>query len=102
MAVLVAYPHIVKPENGLAHLKRIQRVCVSMIVKDYLFYGWSVEEKCRQHPYLKPSEAFAAMGYYFDHRQEIDEELRHEIEEIEQATFRDAPLVARMRASGKL
>lgn len=52
---------------------------------DYLAYGWSVEEICRQHLYLKPAEAHAAMGYYFDHQEEIDQEITQEWEQVQAA-----------------
>lgn len=51
---------------------------------DYLAYGWSVEEMCRQHPYLMQSEAHAAMGYYFDFQAEIEHEIRAEWEQVQQ------------------
>ena len=43
---------------------------------DHLVLGWSVEEMCRQHPYLMPAEAHAAMAYYWDHKERIDDEIR--------------------------
>jgi hypothetical protein len=43
---------------------------------DYLAHGWSAEEMCRQHPYLTPAEAHAAMAYYYDHAEEIDQEIK--------------------------
>lgn len=72
------YLHIEKPNDRPARLQRIPRIRVAQIVMDYLAYGWSVEEICRQHPYLTPAEAHAAMGYYFDHQEEIDQEIAQE------------------------
>lgn len=62
------------------------RVRVAQIVIGYLAYGWLVEEMCRQHPYLKPSEAHAAMAYYFDHQDEIDIKIRREWEQAQQVS----------------
>jgi hypothetical protein len=50
---------------------------------DYLEHGWSVDEMCRQHPYLSFSEAHSAMAYSFDHQEEIDREIGEEIEQFE-------------------
>jgi hypothetical protein len=71
---------------------------------DYLAYGWSVEEICRQHLYLKPAEAHAAMGYYFDHQEEIDWEITHEWEQVQTSITRVArsPFYTRMKAKGLL
>lgn len=73
-----------------------------MIVKDYLFYGWSIDEMCRQHPYLRPAEAHSAMAYYFDHEDEIDAEILADAELVKQVEFKDSPFARRMRAAGKL
>jgi hypothetical protein len=68
----LSYPHIEKIEHQSARLQRLPRIRIAQIVMDYIAYGWSVEEICRQHLYLTLAEAHAAMGYYFDHQEEID------------------------------
>ena len=84
MTSQLTYPHLEKASpSAPVCLARIKRVRVAQIVMDYLAYGWSVEEMCRQHPYLKPSELHAAMAYYFDHQEEIEREIRVEWEQAE-------------------
>ena len=102
MALELSYPHIEKLPNQSAHLGRVPRVRVAQIVVDYLAYGWSADEMCRQHPYLKPAEAYAAMAYYFDHQDEIDSEIRAELDDLArtQNTTKDSPLRLRLRAQG--
>ncbi|MBE7385578.1 MAG: DUF433 domain-containing protein [Leptolyngbya sp. SIO1E4] len=102
MTSQIVYPHIAKSQEQPAHLQRLPRIRVAQIVMDYLAYGWSVEEMCRQHPYLHPAEAYAAMGYYFDNQDEIDDEIRSEWQQA-QASKRQAPLSPfglRMQARG--
>ncbi|MGB3311812.1 MAG: DUF433 domain-containing protein [Nodosilinea sp.] len=79
----LSYPHIEKQDDQPARLQRLPRVRVAQIVMDYLAYGWSVEEICRQHIYLKPAKAHSAMGYYFDHQEEIDREIIQEWEQVQ-------------------
>ncbi|NEQ97592.1 MAG: DUF433 domain-containing protein [Cyanothece sp. SIO2G6] len=100
----LSYPHIEKQDNQPARLQRLPRIRVAQIVMDYLAYGWSVEEICRQHSYLKPAEAHAAMGYYFDHQQEIDQEITQEWEQVQvsQAQSIPSPFYIRMKAKGLL
>jgi hypothetical protein len=59
---------------------------------------------CRQHPYLTPAEAHAAMAYYFDHQEEIDQEIESEVKEaaVALAHAPPTPFVVRMRAKGLL
>ncbi len=104
MSAVLSYPHVVKTESEPAHLNRVPRVRVAQIVMDYLAHGWSVEEMCRQHPYLTPAEAHAAMTYYFDHQEEMDSEIRAEWEQAqrERQEARRSPFYVRMRAKGLL
>lgn len=100
----LSYPHIEKQDSQPARLQRLPRIRVSQIAMDYLAYGWSAEEICRQHLYIKPAEAYAAMGYYFDHQEEIDLEITQEWEQA-QATTPQAdrsPFYIRMKAQGLL
>jgi len=80
----VIYPHVVKQTNGSARLEKHPRTRVSMIVADYLWHGWSAEEIVRQYPHLTLAETHAALGYYFDHKEEIEAELLAEYRDAEQ------------------
>jgi uncharacterized protein (DUF433 family) len=104
MALDVTYPHIEKPEAGPARLQRIPRVRVAQIVMDYLAHGWSPDEMCRQHSYLQPAEAHAAMTYYFDHQDEIEREIQLEWQQAQQDQQRSArsPFFLRLKSKGLL
>jgi uncharacterized protein (DUF433 family) len=91
MTFEVCYPHIKKLEGEPARLERHPRIRVAQIVMDYLAYGWSAEEMCRQHPYLTIAEAHAAMLYYWDRQEEIDAEIRAEWEQVERDRSKAAP-----------
>ncbi|MGB3292649.1 MAG: DUF433 domain-containing protein [Phormidesmis sp.] len=102
--LVLSYPHIEKQDSQSARLQRLPRIRVAQLVMDYLTYGWSVEEICRQHPYLKPAEAHAAMGYYFDHQEEIDREITQEWEQVQSSTPKTtrSPFYTRMKVRGLL
>ncbi len=104
MAIHVAYPHIEKPLDAAAHLKRLPRIRVAQIVIDYLAHGWSPDEMCRMHSHLTPAEAHAAMLYYFDHREEIDQEIQSELDQVdeERKTSGQSSLALRLCAQGLL
>ena len=104
MSLEVSYPHIEKSEDHPARLRRTPRVRVAQIVMDYLVHGWSVDEMCRQHPYLAPAVAHAAMAYYFDHREEIDAEIRADWEEAERSRAESSQpaVMMRLKARGLL
>ncbi len=100
----LSYPHIEKTDNQSAYLQRLPRIRVAQIVMDYIAYGWSVEEICRQHLYLTLAEAHAVMGYYFDHQEEIDQEIRQEWQQVQENMTQAAksPFYIRMKAKGLL
>jgi len=102
VALELTYPHIKKPEGEPAQLQRIPRIRVAQIVMDYVAHGWSPDEMCRQHPYLTPGEAHAAMAYYFDHQTEIDQEIHAEFEQItkERSQSSSSPVHERLRTLG--
>src|SRR3954471_12179204 len=80
----VTYPHISKTAGESARLDRHPRTRVAMIVADYLWRGWSAEEIVRQYPYLTLGEVHAALTYFFDHREEIEDELVAEYRDVEE------------------
>lgn len=104
MSLEITYPHIEKIGCDPARLKRLPRIRVAQIAADYLAYGWSADEMCRQHPHLKHAEAHAAMAYYFDHQDEIDREIAAECCEADQARSQSqrSSLRARLHAKGLL
>jgi len=101
MATALAYPHVVKENGAPARLENHPRTRVAMIVTDYLAYGWSPDEICRQHPYLKLAEVHAAMTYYYDHQQEIDGEIAAELAQDDVLKGKPrAPFCFRLQAQG--
>ena len=95
--IALDYPHITKIAGNPACLERLPRIRVAQIVADHIGNGWSAEEIVRQYPSLTPAEVHAALGYYFDHREEIDAELSSELSQLDQAG-RAKPTVLRVRA----
>ena len=104
MSVGLTYPHIESSPGQPARLRRAPRVRVAQIAMDYLAYGWSADEICRQHRYLTPAEAHAALAYYFDHQAQIDAEINAEWDQVrkDRAAAAPSPFLARMRAKGLL
>ena len=95
----VPYPHIFKDGSEPARLASMPRMKVSALVIEYLNWGWSPEEMCHQHPFLTLSEAYAVMGYYFDHQAEIDAEIEADdnAAQVAVAGATSSPLLLRLR-----
>ncbi len=70
----VAYPHIELDSNGVAIVSGTKTKVVE-IVQDHMAHHWHAEDICRQYPYLTLAQVHAAFAYYYDHQQQIDEEI---------------------------
>jgi uncharacterized protein (DUF433 family) len=100
MVAETVYAHIVKAPGEPARLENHPRTRVAQIVMDYLEYGWSPDEIQRQHPYLTHAEVHSALAYYFDHTEEIEQEIEAEgqdVERFEESTS-SPPFLSRLRA----
>jgi uncharacterized protein (DUF433 family) len=99
MPLEATYPHIVKEKVQPARLDGHSRTRVAMIVTDYIWRGWSAEEIALNYPYLTHAQVHAAMTYYFDHREEIDQELAAEYREAEawKQAHPTSPLLLRLK-----
>jgi uncharacterized protein (DUF433 family) len=53
------------------------------VVMDKLAHGWSPEEIHFQHPHLSLAQIHTAFAYYYDHQNEIDQEILRQIDEVE-------------------
>ena len=77
------HPHIVKVEGVFGGRPIIEGtgIGVSTIVQDYKMRQ-SVDDIISDFPHLTHSSVFDALGYYFDHQEEIDTYLATNTEEI--------------------
>jgi hypothetical protein len=82
MSTIASYPHIVKEAGTPARLESHPRTRVAMIVMDYLGRGLGPEDIVLHYPYLTLAEVHSAMTYYHDHRDEIDSEIRSEMDQL--------------------
>jgi len=81
MSTIASYPHIMKQPGLPACLESHPRTRVAMIVMDYVGRGLGPEDIVRHYPYLRLAEVHSAMTYYHDHRDEIDLEIRAELDQ---------------------
>ena len=57
---------------------------VKEVVLDKLAYGWSPEEMHFQHPHLSMAQIHAALAYYYENQDHLDEEIRRDLEDVDQ------------------
>jgi uncharacterized protein (DUF433 family) len=103
MADSALAPHIRIDSEGRAWIDDTN-VKVIEIVLDHLAYGWSPEEMHYQHPDLSLAQLHAALGYYYDHQAEFDQEIKTSLRAVDaaEAQNRESPVRQRLRRLGKL
>src|SRR5438105_15849742 len=95
--------HIVLDEKGRPCLKR-SRFKVLQLVSAMLGQGWNPEQTLEQYPDLSLGEIYAALAYYYDHKEAMDaesERLAKEVERLRAETL-NSPLRQKLRAMGKI
>ncbi len=66
MSTAADYPHIVVDSSGAARIDAT-RYKVLHLAAEHYHHGWTAEELLRQHPDLRPEQAYAALAYFYDH-----------------------------------
>ena len=69
-----AYRHIELDAAGIPYVAGT-RTKVVEIVLEHLAYHWNAEEIHRQHPHLTLSQVHSALAYYYDHQEQIEQDI---------------------------
>jgi uncharacterized protein (DUF433 family) len=79
----VAHPYIISRRNycGGSPIIKGTKFPVRSVVNYVLRQGLSVEELVKEFPHLTPAQVYDALSYYYDHKQEIERELKETLEE---------------------
>lgn len=74
------------------------------LVMAQIAYGWSPEEIHLNHRYLSMSQIHSALAYYWEHKEELDADIKRREEYVKQAEkdAGESPFVARLRVQGLL
>ncbi|GAK59827.1 protein containing DUF433 [Candidatus Vecturithrix granuli] len=95
------YEHIVLNANGTPVIVGTS-MKVTQLLLEKTAYGWSPEELYFQHPYLTLGQIYSALAYYWDHQEELDQEIERRLEFVNrvQQTMGVSPLFQRLKARG--
>jgi uncharacterized protein (DUF433 family) len=101
LIVETRYEHIILNEANVPLIAGTTMKVIELVL-DSKAYGWSPEELHFQHPYLSLGQIYSALAYYWDHQEELDQDIEQRLERIEQVrqTLKPTPLEARLKAKG--
>jgi uncharacterized protein (DUF433 family) len=98
-----AYAHIVVDDRNVPYLARTETKVIELVL-DRIAYGWSAEELHLQHPHLTLGQIHSALAYYWDHQEELEEDIQRRLEYVERVKANSEPtrLVKKLKAQGLL
>ena len=94
----VDYAHI---SLDPANVPVLTGTCIKVIelVLDHLAHGSDAEEIQRQFPALTLGQIHSALGYYFDHQEEVERDIARRMQKVGEIRSRlaDSPLARRLK-----
>jgi uncharacterized protein (DUF433 family) len=75
-------PHIWTDLEGHAWIDSTE-IKVDEVVHDYRVHGWSPEAMHNQFPLLSLAQIHAALAYYLDHQEDIEQQMEASLREAE-------------------
>jgi uncharacterized protein (DUF433 family) len=99
----VTSPHIEINSDGVPIISGTTTKVIE-IVQDHQAHHWHAEDICRQYPYLSLAQVHAALTYYYDHEQEMEQDIdrrRRRVADIKE-TRADGALQDKLRQLGHL
>lgn len=99
MSVTTSYEHIVLDEKNVPYIAGT-RFKVIQLVLNHQSYGWSPEELKFQHPQLTMGQIHSALAYYWDHKEELDQDIerRDQMAEEFRRTMKTPDLLTRLKS----
>lgn len=95
----VEYAHIIFGPDDVPMVAGT-RIKVVEIVLDHLARGADAEEILRQFPHLTLGQIHSALGYYYDHQAEVDEDIARRLEKVQELESRlgDTAVARKLKA----
>jgi uncharacterized protein (DUF433 family) len=103
MNTLTAYKQVVIDEKGVPIIAGTTMKVVEL-VGAHQAYGWSPPELHFQFPHLSMSQIYGALAYYWDHKEELDRDMKRRLEYADRSRKEAAPspLAKNLRDQGLL
>lgn len=93
------YAHLVRDEDGVVRV-RGKGFKVVLLIGEHIAWGANAAGLAEAHPPLTLGEAHSLLAYYYDHKGEVEAELRRRELEAEQlcSELEDPAFMERVRA----
>jgi len=101
MTTSTEYKHILLDDRACPYIEGTSMKLVELVTSIHA-YGWSPEELHFQYPHLNMSQIYSALAYYWEHKQEIDADVKRRFEYSEKLRLEagESALAKRLREEG--
>lgn len=95
------YEHVVLDDHQMPLIAGTTMKVIELVMAQSA-YGWSPEELHFQYPYLTLGQIHSALAYYWDHKDELDQDIMRRLARADQIaqTAEPVPLRDRLKAQG--
>ena len=95
----VDYAHISLDSDNVPMLTGTTTKVVEVVL-DHLAYGLDADEIRRHYSYLTLGQIHSALAYYYDHREEVDQDIASRLRNVDEFQTRlgDSPLARKLKA----
>ena len=100
MTPTATYPHIEISAEGVAYVASTQTKVIE-IALDRIAHHWDADEIRRQHPHLSLAQIYAALAYYFDHKEELDSRIDDQLRLVNDSRSSAGQSLARAKLKAK-
>ena len=76
------YEHIEIDSKGIPIIAGTTMKLVELVLNQ-VSYGWSPEELHFQFPYLSMGQIHSALAYYWDHQEELDQDIQRRLQKVD-------------------
>ena len=90
------YEHVVLDTKGIPSIAGTTMKVIELVLEQTA-YGWSAEELHFQHPYLSLGQIHSALAYYWDHKDDLDQEIARRLHTVDELRQNQPPLSLRER-----
>jgi uncharacterized protein (DUF433 family) len=100
-SLATGYEHILTTEQGVPVIEGTHTKVIEIVLETQS-YGWSPEELHLQHPYLSLGQIYSALAYYWDHKEQLDQDIEQRLQQADRMreTLGQAPLFDKLKAEG--
>ncbi len=85
------YEHVVLDQDLIPSIAGTTMKVIELVVEQRA-YRWSPEESHFQHPYLTLGMIHSALAYYWDHREELDDDILRSLRLVDDLRSENQPL----------